>query len=304
VARARVSVVVPVHDAAPYLAAALDGLLTELSAGGEVVVVDDGSTDATPDVLDRYRTRVTILRNDAATGPGPARNRGAAHASGDVLAFHDADDLVLPGRIGALVPVLESEPDVALVFGDGLRIDASGAPLGPVIPRRYARRLRRDVGPRELLEGSFVYPQALCVRRPAFEALGGFGAGFVRGSLKTGVAEDWEFALRASLRGKIRYVDRPVFAYRRHPASVTERDAADCAEANLAMLEHLVGDHPDIVARVGRATVASAIARRMARWARHLERSGRRDDARHVLDRAVGLAPRSLRLRWRRRRLR
>jgi glycosyltransferase involved in cell wall biosynthesis len=303
VARARVSVVVPAHDAVPYLAEALDGLLTELPSDGEVIVVDDGSTDATPAVLDRYRSRVTVLRNESATGPGPARNRGAAHASGDLLAFHDADDLVLPGRIGGLVPVLESEPDVTLVFGDGRRIDAAGAALGPVIPRRYARRLLRGVGPRELLDGSFIYPQALCVRRATFEALGGFGDGFVRGSLVTGVAEDWEFALRASLQGRLRYVDRPVFAYRRHSASVTERDAADCAEANLAMLEHLVGSHPEIVARVGRATVANAIARRMARWARHLERSGRRDDARVVLERAIGLAPRSLRLRWRRRRL-
>jgi glycosyltransferase involved in cell wall biosynthesis len=301
--RARVSVVIPAHDAAPYLGAALDGLLNELPEDGEVVVVDDGSTDATPDVLDRYRSRITLLRNDVALGPGPARNRGAAHASGDVLAFHDADDLVLPGRLGALLPVLQAEPDVTLVFGDGLRIDAKGSALGPVIPRRYARRLRRAVGPRELLDGSFIYPQALCVRRSAFEALGGFGKGFVRGSLATGVAEDWEFALRASLHGRLRFVDRPVFAYRRHAASVTESSAADCAEANLAMLEHLVGEHPDIVARAGRRVVANAIARRMARWARHLERSGRRDDARRVLDRAVGLAPRSLRLRWRRRRL-
>lgn len=302
-ARARVSVVVPAHDAAPYLEAALDGLLAELPADGEVVVVDDGSTDATPDVLAHYRDRITVLRNDAASGPGPARNRGAAHASGDVLAFHDADDLVLPGRLGALLPVLESDPDVALVFGDGRRIDAGGATLGRVIPRRYARRLRSEVGPRELLDGSFIYPQALCVRRSLFESLGGFGEGFKRGSLATGVAEDWEFALRVSLRGRIRFVDRPVFAYRRHPASVTERDAADCAEANLAMLEHLVGTHPEIVARVGRGAVAGAIARRMARLARHLERSGRRDDAREILDRAIGLAPRSLRLRWRRRKL-
>jgi hypothetical protein len=220
-----------------------------------------------------------------------------------VLAFHDADDLVLPGRLRALLPLLDADAGVDLVFGNGVQIDAQGRVLGPVIPRRHARRLRRDAGPEVLLHGSFVYPQALCIRRSAFESLGGFGPGFVRGGLATGVAEDWELALRAALACRLRFEDRPVFAYRRHGGSVTERAAADCAEANLAMLEDLVGRHPELVARAGAEAVERALARRLARWARHLERSGRADDARRALDRAVGLSPGSLKLRWRRFRL-
>jgi hypothetical protein len=224
-------------------------------------------------------------------------------AVGDVLAFHDADDLVLPGRLSGLLPVLDGQ-GVDLVFGNGVLIDARGARRGPVVPRRYARRLRRRAGPAELLEGSFVYPQALCIRRAVFEALGGFGPGFVRGGLAVGVAEDWELALRASLACRLHFVDRPVFAYRRHGAGITELAAAACAEANLAMLDDLVGRHPELVARAGRRAVETALAQRLARLARHLERSGRSAEALSALDRAIGLAPRSLRLRWRRLRLR
>jgi glycosyltransferase involved in cell wall biosynthesis len=301
--RSRVSVVVPAHDAAPFLRAALDGLLVELPEDGEVIVVDDGSQDETSAILERYRPRIRVLRHEIAVGPGPARNQGAALASGDVLAFHDADDLVLPGRLRRLVPLLEGDPTIDLVFGNGTLVDEGGRNLGAVVPRRYARRLRRRTGPRELLGGSFVYPQALCVRRRVFEDLGGFGAGMVRGELRTGVAEDWELALRAALRCEMRFVDLPVFAYRRHAASVTERAAADCAAANLAMLEDLVARHPEIVARAGRDAVEDALARRLARLARHLEHAGGIAEARAALDRAIGLRPRSLRLRWRRRRL-
>lgn len=296
----RVSVVVPTHDAEPFLAAALEGLLSELPKGGEVIVVDDGSRDGTPEILERYAQHLRILRHDVAVGPGPARNRGAAVARAAILAFHDADDLVLPGRLRSLLPLLEEDPGLDLVFGNGLRIDGEGRTLGPVIPRRYARRLRRQVGPRELLAGSFVYPQALCVRRSAFEALGGFGRGTLCGILSTGVAEDWDLALRASLRGRLRFVDRPVFAYRRHAGSVTERAAADCAEANLAMLEELIGRHPEILAKAGRDAVERAIADRLARVARHRQHAGRVQEARQLLSRAIGLRPSSLRLRLRR----
>src|SRR5262249_19505630 len=153
-------------------------LLAELPDGGEVIVVDDASRDGTARILDRYGARIEVLRNDVAAGPGPARNRGASAATGDVLAFHDADDLVLPGRLRALLPLLR-DGECDLVFGNGVIIDRDGQTRGPVIPRRYARRLRRHAGPAELLDGSFVYPQALCVRRAVFEALGGFGRGFV-----------------------------------------------------------------------------------------------------------------------------
>jgi hypothetical protein len=71
----------------------------------------------------------------------------------------------------------------------------------------------------------------------------------MRGALTVGVAEDWEFALRASLRFRLHFENRPVFAYRRHAASITTAAAADCAEANVPMLEDFVGRHPELIAR-------------------------------------------------------
>jgi glycosyltransferase involved in cell wall biosynthesis len=283
------SVVVPTHNAAPYLAAALDSVLAELPAQGEVIVVDDGSTDATPEVLAPYRNRVQVVRRATPSNPGVARNTGVAAASGDLLAFHDADDLALPGRFGTLLALLDADPRIDLAFGNGIKIDAAGTPLGPVIPVRYARRLARGVGVGILLEGSFIYPQAMCVRRAAFDRLGGF---------TVERAEDWEFALRATLALQVRYLDKSVFAYRQYEGSVTSKQN-EFAHEMLAMLETFVAQHPEVYDVAGPRHVRQALAKRLARCARHRQHAGDHAGAAAALERAIALAPTSLRYRWR-----
>src|SRR5947209_8397752 len=87
-----VSVIIPARDAAPTLGLTLDALKDqELEAAFEVVVVDDGSRDATAAIARRYAPLVTLVRNDHSTGPGAARNRGVESAQAPVLAFTDAD---------------------------------------------------------------------------------------------------------------------------------------------------------------------------------------------------------------------
>ena len=283
------SVVVPAHNAAPYLGAALDSVLAELPANGEVIVVDDGSTDDTPAVLERYRDRVRTVRRATSSNPGVARNTGVALAQGDILAFHDADDLVLPGRFRLPLAALDAQPGVHLAFGNGIKISADGTPLGPVIPVRYSRRLARAVGVGIILEGSFIYPQALCIRRAAFARLGGF---------TVERAEDWEFALRATLKLEVRFVDKALFAYRQYEGSVTSRQN-EFAHQMLAMLETFVAQHPEVYAVAGARHVRQALAKRLARIARHRENAGDVAGAAEALTRAIALAPTSVRYRWR-----
>jgi len=230
------SVVIAAFDAEPFLAAALDSVLREVPRDVEVIVVDDGSRDGTAGVLAGYGERIRVLRNAQPSGPGPARNQGAQAASGAILAFHDADDLVLPGRFSALQEVLEAAPEIDLVFANGIRCDDEARPLGRIISRRHAGRLARRCGLREMLGGGVLYPQALSIRRARFWEMGGFMA--ERG-------EDWDFALRASLRLRMAFVDRPVFAYRRHPGGVTAH-RRHYAEVLVEVLERFVAGHPGL----------------------------------------------------------
>lgn len=283
------SVVVPAHDAAPYLAAALDSILRELPPGGEVIVVDDGSRDATPEIVARYGDRVRGVCNAVAGGPGNARNAGAALARGDVLAFLDADDLALPGRFAKLLEVLDGDPSVDVAFGNGIKIYEGSERVRPVIRRSYARRLRRRVSVSEMLLGSWMYPQALCVRTEAFRRLGGF---------RPEPVEDWDFGLRAALRLRVRFVDVPVFAYRQHPGSLTTR-RLEFVHLMLGLLERFVASNPDLAQHVPQAEIDHALARYEARAAQQHVRSGDRDGAHALLRRATAHDPWSLRYRWR-----
>jgi glycosyltransferase involved in cell wall biosynthesis len=285
----RLSVILPAHNAAPYLTSALDSVLGDLPDDSELIVVDDGSTDETGRLLEAYRGRLTALHHPEPVGPGAARNAGAAVARGELLAFHDADDVALPGRCATLVALLDAEPGVGLAFGNGIKIDLTGRALGPVIPARHVRRLKRHVGFADLLRSSFIYPQAMCIRRNAFFELAGFS---------TAPAEDWEFALRASLALELRFVDRPLFAYRRHAASLTMQEH-DYGERMLEMLEGFLASHPEAERVAGRRAVRKALARRLARCARHRARAGDLAGAASALARASRLVPTSLRYRWR-----
>jgi len=286
----KLSVVIAAFDAARFVGPAIDSVLRELPRDAEVVVVDDGSRDETGQILAGYGARLRVLRNDAPSGPGAARNRGAAVAQGEVLAFHDADDLVLPGRFAVLQAVLDARPEVDLAFANGMRCDPQGAPLGPIIGPRHARRLARDCGLREMLRGGVVYPQATCVRREAFAALGGFASER---------AEDWDLALRASLRLRLAFVDVPVFAYRQNPDSVTAR-RREFGEILVRVLENFVATHPEAARQVPERVLREAVASQLARCARLRDEAGDSAGAVAAWTRAVTLAPRRLRYRLRR----
>ena len=289
-AAVQLSVVIAAYDAEPWLGAALDSVLREAPPDAEVIVVDDGSRDATGAVARGHGGRVRVLRHEAPTGPGRARNAGARAASGAVLAFHDADDLVLPGRFSALQAVLDERPGIDLVFANGARCDGEGRRLGPVIGPRQARRLRERVDLDEMLRGGVVYPQAMSIRRERFLELGGFVA--ERG-------EDWDFALRASLALRMAYVDREVFVYRQSSGSVTSR-RREFGETLVRVLEHFVDGHPEAAREVGEARLNAARASQLARVAPLRLEDGDRAGAIDAWTRAVALAPTRLRYRWRR----
>lgn len=113
VGEVRVSVIVPVYNGERFLAEALDSVLAQSSAPYEIIVVDDGSTDGTPEVAARYRERVRYLRQDNA-GPAAARNAGLMRAGGEVMAFLDADDLWHPDKLARQAARFAARPELGI----------------------------------------------------------------------------------------------------------------------------------------------------------------------------------------------
>ena len=108
----RFSVLIPTHNREEYVRQAIDSVLSQTFTDYEVFVIDDGSTDRTPELLRSYGHRIRALRQPN-QGPEAARNRAAAQASGEYLAFLDSDDLLLPGALEAydrIIRTLDSPP--------------------------------------------------------------------------------------------------------------------------------------------------------------------------------------------------
>jgi glycosyltransferase involved in cell wall biosynthesis len=205
-----VSVIVPVINQERLLPEAIACIRQQGDEHVEIVAVDDGSTDGTPEVLERLRrepgARLRVVREDDNTGPGAARNAGARAARGEIFAFLDADDLWSAGWLRTVRSRLEIRPD-ALLLGHTSVVrtaDLSGSDSGWNPPE-----------PPFLL---FVFG-AIALARPTFETIGGVDA-----SLR--FSEDLAFSMVARERGvPFVIVPETTHFYRLHGRnSVTGRD--------------------------------------------------------------------------------
>jgi glycosyltransferase involved in cell wall biosynthesis len=131
-----VSVILPVYNAAPFVTEAVASVDAQSWPDLRLVIVDDGSTDATPrrlaeiaEAWDRPTSEIEIVTQTNA-GAGAARNTALSHAVGEFVVFMDADDVLHPGLIDRLVSALRADPAADLVFPDHRYIDASSAPTG------------------------------------------------------------------------------------------------------------------------------------------------------------------------------
>lgn len=133
-----VSTVIPTYNRAHFVRRAVDSALAQSRPGDEVIVVDDGSTDNTAEVLAPYGDRIKYVRT-ANGGGGAARNVGVRHASRDLVAFLDSDDEWMPGKLELARRWLEARPDVLFVFSEFAITDHDGSVI-----RRYLIEWHHD----------------------------------------------------------------------------------------------------------------------------------------------------------------
>lgn len=178
----RVSIIMPVYNACRsnprYLQEAMESIAAQTVQDLEFIIVDDGSTDASADLIHAFieehpDLRVTSYRKDNG-GQSSARNYGAQRSTGDYLCFIDQDDLWRPNRLKLIYPLLDGKVDV--VYTDCDRIDADGTVLVPEIHRTQAcgvphpKRSIDDI----LYKDIFVMPGLMAIKRAVYEQVGGF----------------------------------------------------------------------------------------------------------------------------------
>jgi glycosyltransferase involved in cell wall biosynthesis len=189
---------------------ALESVLNQTVVPAEVIVVDDGSSDRTPEVLDQFAGRISVISQEN-RGVSAARNAGAAAASGEVLAFLDADDVWLPRKLECQLNRLAEEPWLGLVHCGLAEVDGQG--------RLLRSRLDGMEGwvSREMLlfqrgvilgaGSTAIIPSAI------FREVGGFDA-----SLST--SADWDFCYRVGRRYRVGFVGEILVRYRIHGSNM------------------------------------------------------------------------------------
>ena len=237
-----VSIVIPAYNQARFVAQAVESALRQTHQPIEVVVVDDGSTDDTPEVLRAFadRSDVRIVRQPNAGLPA-ARNRGLDEAHGEFICFLDSDDRLGPRYVERLIAPLLADASLAFAYCDVQMVDDTGTPSSDFSVGAARRVVSGDIFD-SLLVGGYFPPHAVLVRRSQLEQHGAF-------DLDLGGHADYELWLRlAAAGGRAAYVNDRLVDYRVYDGTMS-RDREHMRETRIAALERVVRAHPQRVAR-------------------------------------------------------
>lgn len=244
----RVSVVTPTYNSAAYLAATVESIRAQSFADWELVLFDDGSSDAGVEIaaaFARQDPRIRVVAGDHG-GISSARNRGfqQTHPQSEFVTFLDSDDTWEPEALALLVGALEAQPECAAAHGLARAVDPAGKQFAADDLMESMRRRREIRDGRyvdlpisaptsfqaELVQNYVVTPGTSLIRRHVFESLGGFAPSL-------DVCEDWDLNLRIARHGGFALVDRVILNWRRRPGSISHTADKRWRHAYFAVLK-------------------------------------------------------------------
>jgi glycosyltransferase involved in cell wall biosynthesis len=243
-------VVIPAYNAEEYVAAALESVIAQTYRNYEVILVDDGSQDRTPEIARAYLDRIRYIRQDN-KGEAAARNAGVVEAAGELIAFLDADDLWLPEKLELQVAHLDTHPEHGLVFSDLIRFNEHGV-LDLGVTRSVHGTLPDGNMLPWLFRDSLIGSITVLVRRECFARVGLFDE-----TLPIGC--DYDMWLRIAGLYHIGYIDQSLAMYRQHGSNATRNEILGY-ECQLRVLWSVLERHPELREELG----AAAIRRRLA----------------------------------------
>ena len=271
-----VSVIIPAYNQGNYLGEAIQSVLDQTYPEFEILVVDDGSTDNTADIVHSFDdVRIYYIYQEN-RGLSASRNTGIRNSKGEYLTFLDSDDLFLPEKLTLLTSELIKKPEVGFVAGQAIPINEHGQRVGKI----FDTPLPKD--PSRLLMGNPLHVGSVMLRRCWQEKVGYFDEG-----LRS--YEDWDLWLRLGLAGcKMEWIPKPVSLYRFHTAQMT-RIGKQMTQATFAVLDKLF--HTTDLPKQWRELQDQAYSQAYLRAAAQAYVSGDFCYAKECISRAVALNP-------------
>ncbi|MEW6536019.1 MAG: glycosyltransferase [Candidatus Auribacterota bacterium] len=234
-----VSVVIPTYNSGKYLLQTLQSVLNQTYKDFEILVVDDGSTDNTQQIIQsvirQHPDKIRYMYQEN-SGVGAARNNGIRHARGQYIAFLDADDVWLPQKLQVQIDFIQRNSEYDFVFSDVIAMDENG---------HNGKRMMQFKKPRsgyifyDLLEENFISLPTSFVKRDCIEKVGYFCEDRIIMS-----AEDHHFWLKLALCSKGGYIDQPLACYRIRSDSISSKKV-DHRKICLEAIGKISEEYPD-----------------------------------------------------------
>lgn len=228
----RVAVVTAAYNAAPYIEETLRSVHAQSLDDLELIVVDDGSSDGTPDVVkavDEPRLRLITIPN---SGVSTARNRGLEACTAPLVVFLDADDLLRPRALERMVETMRAHPDHVACFGHHAKIGEEGQAYGAAAPSTLKRLPERDTLRHLLRKNVINNGGAVCIRTEAARQVGGYDP-----TLR--FAEDLEFWCRLAALGDFVPIEDVLLSYRVRPTGANNTLAGRPFHPNTEALDRM-----------------------------------------------------------------
>lgn len=284
-----VSVVIASYNRADYLGATLDSVLAQTFRDFEIVVVDDGSTDNTRQLVESYGAQVRYYHQQNG-GPSAARNFGVEQARAPWIAFQDSDDLSLPNHLETFFKYVDDHPETGMVFANGEYLGGPVHNRNSIIPAAKSRQLaERAVALEDLFDKSIFRLQASLISKRCYQQVGGLDAGLR-------ICHDLSLAFRLWMHFPVKYLDAVVFAYRKHDSNISSDPVLRLTE-NIRVIEELRRDFPQVDEILGPRRLHARLAYRYYRLAKTQMKKGKAGEARQALGCAVELARLNLKYR-------
>lgn len=238
----RVSVVMPAYNRASLIVESIQSVLSQEFIDLELIIVDDGSTDATREiVLSLEDSRIRYVYQDNC-GVVVARNTGLGLARGEYVFFLDSDDILLGNAIEKAIKVMDKHPEVAFCYGQAYLMDEKRRIFGLRRQRGRQSYVRKGIWEIEkaTADGNYIPTSTIMVRRTCLSKVGFFDNAFHSGS------EDFELWVRLARSYSVAYIAEPLVKYRVHNSSITSaRRLAEIEKSNSIIIERILND-PEI----------------------------------------------------------
>ena len=207
-----VSIILPTYNCAAFLSHSIGTILSQTYNSYEIIVIDDGSTDNTKEVLYPFMQRIKYIRLEQNKGLPTARNIGIRSAQGKYIAFIDADDLWLPEKLQTDIEYFETHPEVSMVYSKHINIDEKGDDLGGNTKKQLPSG---NIFTQLFSEQNFIITSSVVVRKEVFETTGLFDEQLFN-------CQDWDMWLRIAFHFKVAGINKPLVKYRHNPHSLSK----------------------------------------------------------------------------------